>query len=159
MTVLEPLFHRLKGKIVLLGVGNPLRGDDGAGPQLIQQLKGKIDAVLLDCGEVPENFLDEIAKIHPDIVLIIDAVNLGMNPGAVSILEEESLGGMGWSTHHASLRPFIKYVKADTEANVLVLGIQPKSTEFGSKISDEVEETLGLLEHVITKNFRPLTLP
>ena len=149
--MLESLSNRLKGKVMILGVGNPLRGDEGAGPYLIEQLKGHTDAILLNCEEVPENFLGKIAENRPDSILIIDAIDLGMSPGAAAILEEDKLGDIGWSTHHASLRLFIDYVKADTKADVLILGIQPSSTEFGAEISVEVKETLGLLQRIIPK--------
>jgi len=36
--------------------------------------------------------------------------------------------------------------------NVFVLGIQPKSTEFGAEISSEVRLTLDLLQRLITRN-------
>lgn len=154
MKALESLFNRSGGKLVLLGVGNPLRGDDGAGPKLVRELKNKIDAILLDCEEVPENFLGEIVKAQPDTVIIIDAVDLEKSPGSIAVLEEASLVSTGWSTHRVSLRPFIRYVKTNTEADVFVLGIQPKAMELGGKISDEVAQTLNLLKHLITKNFR-----
>jgi len=152
MKALESLFKKPGPKLALLGVGNPLRGDDGAGPELIRRLRNKTEAVLFDCEEVPENFLDEIAKTHPETVIVIDAVNLGTKPGAVAILEEDDFQSAGWSTHHASLRPFIKYLKANTGSDVFVLGIQPKATELGSKISDEVRQTLDILQRLITKN-------
>ena len=149
--LLESLSKRLNGKVMILGVGNPLRGDDGAGPYLIGRLKGHVDATLLDCEEVPENFLGTIAEYQPDSILIIDAIDLGMSPGAVAILEEDKLRSAGGSTHHAPLQLFINCVKAETGANVLVLGIQPKSIEFGSGISKEVKETLRLLQDIIPR--------
>ena len=149
--MLESLSNRLNGKVMILGVGNPLRGDDGAGPCLIQQLKGQVDATLLDCEEVPENFLGKIAENQPNSILIIDAIDLGMRPGAVAVLEEDKLEDATWSTHHASLQLFINCLKAETRADVLILGIQPKSTEFGSGISDEVKETLSLLQRILRR--------
>ena len=147
--MLESLSNRVKGRVLILGVGNPLRGDDGAGPYLIAQLKGRVNAALLDCEEVPENFLGQIVDYRPDSVLIIDAVDLGMTPGAVALLEEEELEGRGLSTHHAPLQLLIKCIKAETGSNVLVLGIQPKSTEFGCPISSEVKDTIGLLQSIL----------
>jgi hydrogenase 3 maturation protease len=169
--MLESLLGKLKGKVMLLGVGNTLRGDDGAGPYLIEQLKGLVDAILLDCGEVPENFLGKIAEAHPDTILIIDAIDLGANPGAVAILEEGELRSLGWSTHHAPLQLFINCVKtalspqglkigtisspatfaAEPQTSVLVLAIQPKSVDFGSKISEEVKATLQFLKDIIVR--------
>jgi hydrogenase 3 maturation protease len=149
--MLESLSNRLNGKVVILGVGNPLRGDDGAGPHLIHQLEGQVDATLLDCEEVPENFLGKIAENQPNSILIIDAIDLGMSPGAVAVLEEDKLEDTTWSTHHASLQLFINCLKADTGGNVLILGIQPKSTEFSFEISDEVKQTISLLQHIIPR--------
>jgi len=152
MKPLESLFQAMGPRFVLLGVGQTLRGDDGAGPELLRILRHKTAATLLDCGEVPENYLDEIIKVNPETVVVVDAVNLGMEAGAVALLEEDSFQSAGWSTHHGSLRPLIKYIKANTKADVFVLGIQPKSTEFGAEISSEVRQTLDLLQQLITGN-------
>lgn len=149
--ILESLSNRLKGKVMILGVGNPLRGDDGAGPHLIEQLKGQVDAILLNCEEVPENFLGKITENQPNSILIIDAINLRMKPGYVALLEGTELECGSWSTHHASLRLLINYLKTDTKADVLILGIQPGSTDIGSKISSEVKKTINLLKHIIPK--------
>jgi hydrogenase 3 maturation protease len=148
--MLESLSNRLNGKVMILGIGNPVRGDDGAGPYFIKQLKGKVDAILLDCEEVPENFLGKIAESKPNTILIIDAIDLGMSPGTVALLEDK-LECVSYSTHRASLQLFINCVKAETSADVLVLGIQPKSTEFCSETSDEVKESISLLRDIIPK--------
>jgi hydrogenase 3 maturation protease len=149
--VLESLSDKLKGKVLILGVGNPLRGDDGAGPYLLERLRGQVEATLLNCEEVPENYLGKIAENQPDIVLIIDALDFGLSPGAATLLEEDELGGVGRSTHHAPLHLFMRCVKAETGAKIVILGIQPQSLELGSPISDEVKETLGFLQDMITK--------
>jgi hydrogenase 3 maturation protease len=149
--MLELLTERLNGKVMILGVGNTLRGDDGAGPYLVKQLEGQVDAILLDCGEVPENFLGKVVEIQPDNILIIDAVDLGANPGAVAILNENELVGAGWSTHRASIKLLINCLKADTGSNVLIIGIQPKFIDFGTEISVEVKKTIRLLQRIIIK--------
>jgi hydrogenase 3 maturation protease len=153
--MLESLANRLKGKVLILGVGNPLRGDDGAGPYLIERLRGCVHATLLDCEDVPENFLGLIAENQPGSVLLIDAIDLGMTPGATALLEGDELEGVSLSTHHSSLQLFIKCLKAETGTNVLVMGIQPKSTRFGDGISSEVKETLDLLHPIIKSALSP----
>jgi hydrogenase 3 maturation protease len=149
--MLESLATRLKGRVLILGVGNSLRGDDGAGPYLVERLRGCVHATLLDCEDVPENFLGQIAENQPSSVLLIDAIDFGMTPGATALLEGDELEGVSLSTHHSSLQLFIKCLKAETKSNVLVMGIQPKSTRFGDGISREVEETLGLLRDILTQ--------
>lgn len=158
--MLETLSNKLNGNVLILGVGNPLRGDDVAGPYLIEQLEGRVNATLFDCGEVPENFLGKIAEVQPNSVLIIDAIDLGMRPGAAALLKEDQLfAGVRLSTHHASLQLFMKCLKAETGAKIVVLGIQPKSTDFGNEISDEVKESLDLLQQIITRALSPREPP
>ena len=39
-----------KGKVVIVGIGNLLRGDDGFGPALIERLSGNVEARCIDAG-------------------------------------------------------------------------------------------------------------
>jgi hydrogenase 3 maturation protease len=157
--MLESIGNKLKGKVLILGVGNPLRGDDGAGPYLIKQLKGLVDAVLLNGEEEPENLLDPIVEMKPDSILIVDALELNAHPGSVALLEEDQLERRNLSTHHPSLKLFIECVKGETGANILVLGIQPKSIEIGRAISNEVKESLGHLREILIRAFAPRGFP
>jgi len=153
MKTLESLFAELGPRVVILGVGNPLHADDGAGPALIRRLKNKTNAALFECEDVPENYLGEIIKLCPKTIVVVDAVDLGMFPGTVAVLEEENLQAIGWSTHHASLGPLMKYLKANTQAEIFILAIQPKSTELGQKMSPEVRLTLRLLAGIMGRSF------
>ncbi len=157
--MLESLQNRLKGKVLILGVGNPLRGDDGAGPYLIERLRGCIPAMLLNCEDVPENFLGQIAEHQPTSLLLVDAIDFGMPPGATALLEGDELQGVSLSTHHSSLQLFMKCLKAETGGQVFVLGIQPGSTEFGNEMSPEVKETVDLLRLIIIEALSPGELP
>jgi len=157
--MLESIGHRLNGKVLILGVGNRLRGDDGAGPDLIKQLKGRVDAVLLNCEEEPERFLDQIAAIKPKSILVVDAVDLRAHPGSVALLEEDQVEKRSLFSHHASLKLFIECVKGETGAKVLVLGIQPKSIEIGQAMSSEVKESLGHLRDILIRAFAPRGFP
>ncbi len=59
--MLDTLAIKLPGKrTVILGVGNPLHGDDAIGPNLVDRLRGRLEATLINAGEVPENYLSTI---------------------------------------------------------------------------------------------------
>jgi len=62
----------------VLGIGNPLRGDDAVGLRIIQNLMGKVpdDVLLLECEMVPENYLSKIEQFKPTHVLMVDAAQL-----------------------------------------------------------------------------------
>ncbi len=160
--MLKELERRLSGKrVVIVGVGNPLRADDAAGPALIERMQGKVAATLIDVGDVPENYLGPVEAAQPQVVLIIDAADLGANPGDTALIEIERLAQTGLTTHHASLTLFAQLLRAsipvgqDTNTansdmlDILLLAIQPMNTAFGAPISPVVEQTLSKLEALL----------
>ena len=72
---LEDVF---KGKVVIVGIGNTMKGDDGFGPALVERLSPKVKAVCIDAGSAPENYTGKIVKEKPDTILIVDALHLGL---------------------------------------------------------------------------------
>jgi len=150
--MLEQLTNRVSGRnVAILGVGNPLRGDDGAGPALIERLQGKVRALLIDAGDVPENYLGPIEAFQPQTVLIVDAALLGAAPGDIALVEKEGLANTTLSTHNASLALFSRVIQATTDADILLLAIQPETTAFGSAISARVDKTLAYLEELLIR--------
>ena len=136
---------------LIVGVGNVLRGDDGFGPELVKNLTGKTKATLLDGGETPEDLLDQIVKMAPARLVIADAVALGGMPGEAALLESDQLGKrIAVSTHNLSLLMFIKYLKEKLpETDIKILGVQPKSIDFGKGLSTEVRKTIDNLAGII----------
>ncbi len=154
---LPALRGELKGKIVLLGVGNRIRGDDAAGPELIEILKKRPPDVgkeifLFDGEEVPENYLIPITNLKPNLVIIVDAVDFGSRPGAVKLFPIRQIPQGSFSTHRLSLRFLGSYLEKETRAKIYLLGIQPKSIRLGEKLSLEVKKTLSGLADFFQKN-------
>ncbi len=135
----------LKGKVVVVGIGNPLRGDDGFGPAFIQGLKSKVSFLCIDAGSAPENYLGKIANAKPDTVLIVDAVHLDMAPGEYILMKKSDILKCGFSTHDLSPHMFIDFLEKETGANIYLLGVQPKSLSFGESMSEPVDKALAEL--------------
>ena len=72
-----------KPKILIIGVGNPFRSDDGIGPAIIKilQAENNPDFVLVDGGTDGLALLDQLAEYEKSI--IIDAVQMLEAPGVV----------------------------------------------------------------------------
>jgi hydrogenase 3 maturation protease len=140
----------LKGKIVIIGIGNDLRGDDGLGSELVRELSGKVDAVCINAGNAPENYLEKIVRIKPDTVLIIDAVDMGSEPGKYKIFKKSDIVSSGFTTHDLSPTLFIEYLEKETGCDIYMLGIQPKDVSFGADMSDAIKETLKKLSDLIS---------
>ena len=149
-TLTDRLRAALSGRVVIAGIGNRMRGDDALGPVLIDRLQGRVEAALVDCSEVPERHLGAIAERSPQSVLLIDAVDLGAAPGSAAVLGEGELPDRLGTTHNTPLRVLMRYLAAETGAQVTLLAVQPAQLEFDSPMSPAVEATVDALADIIS---------
>ena len=141
----------IKGRTVFVGVGNELRSDDGIGLLIIEKLRDMIDCPCINAGQVPENSFGPIVKERPDTVIIIDAVQLFTKPGSYQLLTEMDIQHTGFSTHTLSLSVFMQYLSEASDADVYLLGIQPRSTEFGQGLTPQLEDSLDEIVNLIVE--------
>lgn len=149
--MLDTLKKRLQGQILLIGVGNPLRGDDAIGPALIEELDGRVEAVLINGGEVPESHIGAVIDARADTIVFVDAVDLKAEPGSLAIIEADDLKGLNFSTHQVSLELFMNCLRAETGADIFLLGVQPRSTHLGQPLSPAIRQTLDELQKILVK--------
>jgi hydrogenase 3 maturation protease len=148
----EIICRRLAGKkVLILGVGNSMRGDDGAGPSLIAHLHGKVDANLIDAGDVPENWLGPIIAMKPEVVVMVDAADLGSSPGDIAIIEMDEISQRSISTHNASLDLAARFLTSSIQVDIFLLGIQPASLAFGEKLTPRVKRSVNALAALLLK--------
>src|ERR1051325_8726537 len=91
--------------------------------------------LIIEAGHAPENTTGEIRKFAPDLVLMVDAADMGETPGTIQWIPEESIDGMSASTHSLPLSMLARYLTLELNCTVVVLGIQPDSNETGEDIS------------------------
>ena len=148
--MLAELNSYIRGKrILLLGVGNRLRGDDAVGPLLVERLQGQVDIPLLDAGDVPENYLGPIEDSGAEVVLVVDAVEMGTNAGNTAIFDIEQVQNMSVSTHTANLGLLFKVIPPESRPQVIMLGIQPGNMIFGQDLTVSVHKTLESLAEML----------
>lgn len=137
-----------KEKVVLLGVGNPMMGDDAVGSRVAEELKGKVNIPVFVGEDVPENYLYDIIAKEPSYLLVIDAVDFGGEAGEVRLINVKELTPRFLSSHGISLN-IMASILEEKGCKVILLGIQPKNLSFGADISEEVkrsgEEVLSLI--------------
>jgi hydrogenase 3 maturation protease len=143
MDLQEELASRIRGKVVVLGIGNPSRGDDAAGSLLAQQLKNESNLFVIDAQDVPENYLWRLADERPDTIVMVDSVNLNAAPGSVAVLEKESLAGYWPSTHRMPVSLLIDYLEKETHARVFLIAIQPSQTGFMQPVQEDVQASIA----------------
>lgn len=136
-------------KLIVLGVGNTLRTDDGIGIYLINELRNKFS-------DNPEIKIFEIGievwRIFPIIeeekcenILIVDAIDLNFIPGFVYIAKNPDIFDFSlFSTHEKNYLGEI-YLHEFKSKNIYIFGVQPYSTDWGYKLSDELKEKFDLI--------------
>ena len=139
-------------KVVLAGIGNPIRSDDYVGLSIVEHLKDHVakNVLLLEAETVPESCLLDIEEFHPSHVLLIDAAFLGLRPGEASLVDSEKISdSSAVTTHLLPLRVFCGYIKQATGAKIALLLIEPESMEFGEGLTNEVQGAAERLTKVL----------
>lgn len=135
--------------ILVIGLGNPLMGDDGLGLVALERLReeGVPNGVTLaDGGTWGLNLLPMIEAAHR--VLFIDAVNGGMKPGQVAILEREVIPRFlqtKLSPHQIDLREVLAVAefRGTLPAEMVVCGMEPESVEMRTELSPVAQSRLA----------------
>jgi hydrogenase 3 maturation protease len=144
---------------IVLGIGNRLGGDDAAGTyvaDMLIQRQYRIkslptdDLIAIDAGSAPEGYTSVIRQHRPDLLILVDAADMGLPPGALRIITPEQINTPSFSTHHMPLSIFISYVK-EFCGSILLVGLQPKQTETGGLISEAVRQSINTLTEAILK--------
>ena len=129
-------------RIVLVGVGNPMRADDGVGPKIIELLQERHleNVLLINAETMPEAFTGKVEKYKPTHVMLIDAANFRGQVGEARLITGAQIGGQALSTHSLPLTLFISYIEKSMDVTVILLGIQPKTIDFDMRMSREIED-------------------
>ena len=135
-------------KKMILGVGNRLKSDDGAGSILAGRMENS-QWYAVDGADIPENFTGIVRREKPDLLVIVDVTDLQEAPGTfrrlpVTALSDES----GFNTHTGPLTGLISRLQ-NYSKEIVFVGIQPETVEFGEelspRVSDAVEDLISIL--------------
>lgn len=135
-------------KIGVIGVGNPLRGDDGIGILLMEELaKRKPEGIeFIDGGTGGINLIHDLAKF--DLVVILDAVDFGGKCGETRIFSVDDVlqdtEEIRFCTHENDLFNVIKISKrlGESPDEIFIFGVQPKDFSPKMGISQELMQSM-----------------
>jgi len=129
----------------VVGVGNPLVGDDGFGPAVVAALESSPMLRPFDVRGVPESFLGPIVASGCPGVLFVDAAGLGADPGRLALVEADRLAEIDVSTHVVSLALMAEAVRrlaadesAGRDVRCLLLAVQPEGLSEPDRLSPAV---------------------
>lgn len=155
-TIVQGLTSWLSGckRLLVMGIGNPLRGDDALGIRVIEeleknQLQGNVS--LVKCETVPENFLHLIREMAPSHILFLDAVEANLPPGSVIFTELRDSDEITVSTHSIPLSVFSRFLKTMMKVKVMLLGVQAANLGFTEGLSPEVSNASKKVAYMLKR--------
>lgn len=139
---------------LVIGIGNPWRGDDGIGHAVVDALADTPGlATAKSHGEPAE--LMELWQGH-DPVILVDAIVTGAAPGTLHRLDarEPLPRGARYSSHGIGLAEAVELARSLDELpdTLIVHGIEPARLEDGAGLSPEIRDSLARVVRRITSD-------
>lgn len=145
--------------ILVLGIGNLVMSDDGAGVRVVQELQKRYrfppHVEIMDGGTLGLDLLPKLEGIER--LLVVDAVETGGKPGTlVRLLGEELPIALQTkiSPHQMGLKDLLAVAELMGHAprEMVLVGIQPASIEMGDELSNNIAEQLEeMIDKVLTE--------
>ena len=132
-------------KILFAGIGNVLRKDDGVGVYVCSGITGSGSVSGLTVEVSIENYIGKINRMNPDILVLVDAVDMNSEPGTYKLLDISQTEDTTFNTHNISPGRVSEFFLMP----VYLLGIQPGSIDFGEKMSYLVKNAADNLISII----------
>jgi hydrogenase maturation protease len=143
---------------LVLALGNPLMGDDGFGLAVLAALRQQVDArgrlILMDGGTWGMNLLPAIEATSR--LLLIDAINIGAEPGTTMRLERDELPryfSHKISPHQVDLREILALaeLRGTLPPETVAIGVQPESVTFRMALSPVVEAMVPVVTDAVLR--------
>ena len=155
-----PVDHvgRPSGTLVI-GIGNNLLGDDGAGIHAIERLRGRKlpeHVELVDGGTLSFTLLEQVE--NAEFLIIVDAAELDSEPGTVRLFEDAEMDeflatSRRPSVHEVNLLDVLTAarLRGRMPARYAMVGIQPLDVEWSSTPSAPVDKAVDEAVEIIAE--------
>ena len=154
--------------ILVIGIGQSLRGDDAAGLAAVAYWQGAYPesahhpSVRVERIDLPGlSLLDEITG--STAAILVDAVRSGAKPGSLHLLQEDDLSafGAGSGSAHAmgvaeTLSLGRRLYAEKMPKSIILIGIEVGQVELGEELSQEVSQTIPAAAQAIENQLQIL---
>jgi hydrogenase maturation protease len=149
-------------ELILIGIGNPFRGDDALGRVLVRCLREEIPPVVQVVEETGEGagLLEAWKGAHS--VILLDAMQSGAPPGTIQRFDVRAEKLPAWfshsSTHAFGLAEAIELARTlgEMPSQMIVYGIEGQDFSEGRELSSEVAEVLPRVAERVLSEVREL---
>jgi hydrogenase 3 maturation protease len=134
-------------KKLFVGIGNLLRTDDGVGVYISKSIRTNDSILSLTVEASIENYIGKINSLNPDMLILIDCVDMKAITGTFKLLSLKQIQDMTFNTHNISFKRLSEFFTMP----VFVLGIQPEKIDFGENLSYLVKKVADKIIKQINK--------
>jgi hydrogenase maturation protease len=146
--------------IQVIGLGNELRGDDGIGPRIIEELEKssyRDQMHLINAAADAFIVLEYLKENNP--VIIIDCARMGREAGGVIIFDADEAHAELMDTlislHGFGLAEIYRIAAAlGPVAPTKIIGVEPKSIDFNTGLSVEVEKSIPKIINLVIEEIK-----
>ncbi len=124
-------------RIALVSMGSPLNGDDDIANQVLDKVRNRDGLLKVRAEAAPENFIKPIQEFKPEVITFLDAVDFRGEVGEVRLFTLRDMTDIMVSTTHSL--PIGVMGQFFPGVRIMVIGIQPKSIDYGTELSRELE--------------------
>jgi len=139
-------------KILVLGIGNTLLGDDGVGVHCMRRLQAKYSGLVEDVEFLDGGTLSFTLAGYLEVtnhLIVIDAAQLQKSPGAVAIFENDEMDqfirhNKKSSVHEVSLLDLlaITQLAGHMPRHRALIAIQPQYIDWSETLSETVNHAI-----------------
>ena len=138
------------------------KSDDRLGISLARSLARALPADprwrVVNGGEAPENYSGAVRAFAPSHVVLLDAVDHGLEPGTVFLADEASIAAGDMTSHHLPLKLMMRFLEESLPCRVILVGVQPKTLRPGRRLSGPVQKAVaplaGFLARILREQIR-----
>ena len=158
-TLLKDKAEDSRQNILIIGLGNRLLGDEGAGLHVIDRLSqipipSYVDVV--DCGCDLLSLASYANK--PQKIIVVDAIRAGGSPGRIYRFDYAELGAAQSQMHSAhqlktlEVLELLKHVYPDLcNCQITLIGLEPQTIGLSTDLSKEVRDSLADITRLVLK--------
>jgi hydrogenase maturation protease len=144
-------------RILILGLGNVLMGDDAFGPTVIEEMEARFEfppeVTLLDGGTPGLNLMAHMMGY--DVIIVIDTVKARGTAGEMRLYRRADLARAGRSPRQGPHEPGLDEVLTALDLagrlpeQVLLVGVIPESVETGTRMTEPLRAAIPQAVYVV----------
>lgn len=143
-------------RVLVLGIGNLVMSDDGAGVRVVQKLQREYifseNVEIMDGGTLGLDLLPKLEGIG--LLIVIDALETGKKPGSCIRLIGEELPialETKLSPHQMGLKDLLSVAEllGHLPDKMVLIGVQPGSIKMDTELTLDVEASIDILTEMV----------